>query len=53
MSTDKCTLIPEQLFESQEAFIMHVKRYAMENGFNVRLDDVERDKGGLIRKRDI
>ncbi|KAJ1765166.1 hypothetical protein LPJ74_006459, partial [Coemansia sp. RSA 1843] len=53
MATEKCTLIPEQLFESQDAFIAHVKRFAMENGFNVRLDDVERDKGGTIRKRDI
>ncbi|KAJ2776845.1 hypothetical protein GGI15_004718, partial [Coemansia interrupta] len=53
MSAEKCTLIPEQLFESQEAFIVHVKRFAVENGFNVRLDDVERDKEGLIRKRDI
>ncbi|KAJ2889623.1 hypothetical protein GGI21_006497, partial [Coemansia aciculifera] len=52
-SADKCTLIPEQLFESQDAFITHVKQYAVENGFNVRLDDVERDKGGNIRKRDI
>ncbi|KAJ2676223.1 hypothetical protein GGI25_003610, partial [Coemansia spiralis] len=50
---EKCTLIPEQLFESQDAFITHVKRFAMENGFNVRLDDVERDKDGEIRKRDI
>ncbi|KAJ2758858.1 hypothetical protein IWQ56_005892, partial [Coemansia nantahalensis] len=53
MAADKCTLIPEQLFESQDAFISHVKRFAIENGFNVRLDDVERDKGGMIRKRDI
>ncbi|KAJ2511094.1 hypothetical protein H4217_007553 [Coemansia sp. RSA 1939] len=53
MATEKCTLIPEQLFESQDAFIAHVKHFAMENGFNVRLDDVERDKGGTIRKRDI
>ncbi|KAJ2573642.1 hypothetical protein GGH95_004034, partial [Coemansia sp. RSA 1836] len=53
MAADKCTLIPEQLFESQDAFISHVKHYAVENGFNVRLDDVERDKGGKIRKRDI
>ncbi|KAJ2672582.1 hypothetical protein IWW42_002736 [Coemansia sp. RSA 1085] len=53
MATEKCTLIPEQLFESQETFIAHVKRFAVENGFNVRLDDVERDKGGAIRKRDI
>ncbi|KAJ2590966.1 hypothetical protein IWW49_001768, partial [Coemansia sp. RSA 1797] len=53
MATEKCTLIPEQLFDSQEAFIAHVKRFAVENGFNVRLDDVERDKGGVIRKRDI
>ncbi|PIA19726.1 hypothetical protein COEREDRAFT_79011, partial [Coemansia reversa NRRL 1564] len=53
MSTEKCTLIPEQLFDSQDAFISHVKRFAVENGFNVRLDDVERDKGGVIRKRDI
>ncbi|KAJ2382761.1 hypothetical protein GGI05_005549, partial [Coemansia sp. RSA 2603] len=53
MAAEKCTLIPEQLFESQEAFIVHVKRFAVENGFNVRLDDVERDKEGLIRKRDI
>ncbi|KAJ2157171.1 hypothetical protein GGF46_004693 [Coemansia sp. RSA 552] len=50
---EKYTLIPEQLFESQDAFIAHVKRFAVENGFNVRLDDVERDKGGVIRKRDI
>ncbi|KAJ2463803.1 hypothetical protein GGI02_005152, partial [Coemansia sp. RSA 2322] len=53
MASEKCTLIPEQLFESQDSFIMHVKQYAIENGFNVRLDDVERDKGGQIRKRDI
>ncbi|KAJ2080766.1 hypothetical protein GGI16_007573, partial [Coemansia sp. S142-1] len=53
MATDKCTLIPEQLFDSQDAFISHVKHFALENGFNVRLDDVERDKGGSIRKRDI
>ncbi|KAJ2365623.1 hypothetical protein H4S02_010640, partial [Coemansia sp. RSA 2611] len=53
MATEKCTLIPEQLFESQDAFIAHVKRYSVENGFNVRLDDVERDKSGVIRKRDI
>ncbi|KAJ1827330.1 hypothetical protein LPJ56_001720 [Coemansia sp. RSA 2599] len=53
MAAEKCTLIPEQLFESQDEFIMHVKRYAVENGFNVRLDDVERDKEGHIRKRDI
>ncbi|KAJ2078654.1 hypothetical protein H4R24_004332 [Coemansia sp. RSA 988] len=53
MSAEKCTLIPEQLFDSQDAFISHVKRFAVENGFNVRLDDVERDKGGVIRKRDI
>ncbi|KAJ1730466.1 hypothetical protein LPJ61_002996 [Coemansia biformis] len=53
MASDKCTLIPEQLFDSQDAFITHVKRFAVENGFNVRLDDVERDKGGVIRKRDI
>ncbi|KAJ1821834.1 hypothetical protein LPJ60_002385 [Coemansia sp. RSA 2675] len=53
MATEKCTLIPEQLFDSQDAFISHVKHFALENGFNVRLDDVERDKGGSIRKRDI
>ncbi|KAJ2600387.1 hypothetical protein GGF39_001806 [Coemansia sp. RSA 1721] len=53
MASEKCTLIPEQLFESQDEFIMHVKRFAVENGFNVRLDDVERDKEGNIRKRDI
>ncbi|KAJ2742130.1 hypothetical protein GGI20_004699 [Coemansia sp. BCRC 34301] len=53
MAAEKCTLFPEQLFESQDAFINHVKGYAVENGFNVRLDDVERDKGGKIRKRDI
>ncbi|KAJ1797740.1 hypothetical protein LPJ59_002944, partial [Coemansia sp. RSA 2399] len=53
MDAEKCTLIPEQLFESQDAFIAHVKQFAVENGFNVRLDDVERDKGGSIRKRDI
>ncbi|KAJ2752290.1 hypothetical protein GGI19_003935, partial [Coemansia pectinata] len=53
MAADKCTLIPEQLFDSQDAFISHVKHFALENGFNVRLDDVERDKGGSIRKRDI
>ncbi|KAJ2847837.1 hypothetical protein J3B02_004076, partial [Coemansia erecta] len=53
MAAEKCTLIPEQLFESQDEFIMHVKRFAVENGFNVRLDDVERDKEGHIRKRDI
>ncbi|KAJ2392943.1 hypothetical protein GGI23_005117, partial [Coemansia sp. RSA 2559] len=53
MDAEKCTLIPEQLFESQDAFIAHVKQFAVENGFNVRLDDVERDKGGAIRKRDI
>ncbi|KAJ2733529.1 hypothetical protein IW152_002995 [Coemansia sp. BCRC 34962] len=53
MAAEKCTLIPEQLFDSQDAFISHVKHFALENGFNVRLDDVERDKGGSIRKRDI
>ncbi|KAJ2706033.1 hypothetical protein H4R19_005051, partial [Coemansia spiralis] len=53
MATDKCTLIPEQLFESQDAFVSHVKQFAVDHGFHVRLDDVERDKGGQIRKRDI
>ncbi|KAJ2538181.1 hypothetical protein EV175_006517, partial [Coemansia sp. RSA 1933] len=53
MEAEKRTLFPEQLFESQDTFIAHVKQFAMENGFNVRLDDVERDKGGTIRKRDI
>ncbi|KAJ1960886.1 hypothetical protein GGI12_003558 [Dipsacomyces acuminosporus] len=53
MAAEKCTLLPEQLFVSQEAFIAHVRQFAAENGFNVRLDDVERDKEGTIRKRDI
>ncbi|KAJ1942664.1 hypothetical protein EC988_006429, partial [Linderina pennispora] len=53
MSNDKCTLFPEQLFATQDAFIQHVRQFAVENGFNVRLDDVERDKEGTIRKRDI
>lgn len=53
MDNERLTLIPEQLFNTQDDFIAHVKRYAVENRFNVRLDDVERDKAGRIRKRDI
>ncbi|KAJ1677031.1 hypothetical protein EV182_007022, partial [Spiromyces aspiralis] len=51
--TERIELVKDQVFADHDAFVAYVRRYATEHGFNVRLDDVERDKGGIIRKRDI